>query len=253
MDFDASTETKLEFVGPASSLRKKQRPSTSSSEAHDVLRRKFPSSAKERQPRPQTVNSLPAVLANHGGQKDLLPSSDLSSTGAGPGTTHRRALELATRAASSQGERSGRSSNRHMSKQRPRTVGGNNASGGAAAAPMSSKDAGGRDPNEPTELEGRMALRQEAREAVKRARQITLNWDFNKSPKKGDEEDEEEDPIPDENETRRSITNLITDHDNQTHNIIRMLDGFEHWHSRILDENQVRQWPVIKKCAHVSD
>jgi hypothetical protein len=232
MDPGTSRENTLEFVAPASSLSKKQRPSTSSGEANDVLRKKFTPATKEKQTRPQTVNSLPEVLAQHGGTRGRIVSPEPTGAPAA-GTTHRRALELASRAASSKGDRP---ANRQSSRQRPRTVGENNA----AATLISNKDPGGRDPNEPTELEGRMALRQEAREAVKRARQTVLNWDVKKSKTKdGDEEKEEDDPIPDENETRRSITNLIIDHDNQAHAIIRMLDAFDHWHGRVLDETNV--------------
>ena len=81
-----------------------------------------------------------------------------------------------------------------------------------------------------------MALRQEAREAVKRAQQITMNFDYNKPTSHGTEENNSDE---DETDVKRAITNLITDHDNQTHAIIRMLDGFDHWHTRTLDETTV--------------
>ena len=249
MNTEDSSEKTLEFVSPKSSLLKNKRPSTSS-EAFgkrpitraaknkvDVLRKMAPIGTTQTQQRPQSVSSLPNILA----QAQNPNNHTLSSQASLPkGTTHRRALELATREARRRNEISASKSSSGgsgiRSNSRPRNAISASALGGGTINASPNKDTGGRDPNEPTELENRMALRQEAREAVKRAQQITMNFDYNKSTSHGTEEDNSDE---DETDVKRAITNLITDHDNQTHAIIRMLDGFDHWHTRTLDETTV--------------
>jgi hypothetical protein len=249
MNTEDSSEKTLEFISPKSSLLKNKRPSTSS-EAFgkrpitraaknkvDVLRKKAPIGTTQTQQRPQSVSSLPNILAQAQNPNNLTLSSQASLP---KGTTHRRALELATREARRRNEISASKSSSGgsgiRSNSRPRNTISVSAPGGGTTTASPNKDTGGRDPNEPTELENRMALRQEAREAVKRAQQITMNFDYNKPTSHGTEENNSDE---DETDVKRAITNLITDHDNQTHAIIRMLDGFDHWHTRTLDETTV--------------